>query len=79
MLRAILAGGIVLLAVGLTLVGYTALVLGTGLAGAVALLHHWRNVAFGLGASETSVWLAIVVAAIGVAWCASYMYDTKRY
>src|SRR5271167_3818207 len=59
MLRKILAVAIVLLAVGLTLVGFNAIYMGTGLAGARALVHHWRDLA--LNATDISLGIVVVV------------------
>jgi hypothetical protein len=64
MLRAMMAGAVVLLAVGLTLVGYNALILGTGLAGAAALLHRWWDAAFGFGTTETSQWMIVLTSGV---------------
>jgi hypothetical protein len=79
MLRVILAGAIVVLAVGIALVGYNVLIVGTGLVGAFALLHsYWRDAFSDTGTTQNIQWMAIVVAGLAVAWRAAYLRDADR-
>ena len=66
-LRVIAAVAVALLAVGLVLVGYQLLILGTGLTGVLALLHHWQDAVFGFGSTESGKWMIIILAALVIA------------
>jgi hypothetical protein len=80
MLRVMMAAAIVLLALGITLVGYDVLIVGTGVVGALALLHsYWRDAVSDSGTTQNIQWVAIVVAALLLAWRAGYMRDPARY
>jgi len=80
MLRVLIAGSVVLLAVALALVGYDALILGTGLAGALADLHnYWRDVASGSDKTQTIRWVALVVVGVIVGWRISRMPKLGKY
>jgi hypothetical protein len=80
MLRVMMAGAIVLLAFGITLVGYNILIVGTGLFGAFALLHsYWRDAASDFGTTQNILWMAIVVAALMLAWRAGCMRDPEKH
>lgn len=80
MLRIIGAGAVVLLAVALTLVGYNALILGTGLAGAIAFIKVcWRELAYDTGLAQHIRWITIIAAGCVLAWRASYVMDSDRY
>lgn len=80
MLRVILTGGIVFLAVVITLVGYNVLVVGTGVAGAFGLLHsYWRDAVSDSGTTQRIQWMAVIVAALAVGWRAGYMRGPERY
>ena len=73
MIRVIVIVTIVLLAAGLTLAGYSAFILGTGLVGARALLHgYWRFLA-GLGTTATWVWLIVILAGLLLGWRSANM------
>lgn len=79
MLRVILAGGIVLLAVALTLVGYNVLIVGTGVLGALGLFHsYWRDAVSDAGTTHNIQWMAIVVAGLVIAWRAGRLRDYDR-
>jgi hypothetical protein len=78
MLRLLIAGVVVFLAIGLTLVAYNVFILGTGLAGAGALLHrYWRDAT--AGTSRSTQWMAIIVAAVMLGWAAGHMRESGRY
>jgi hypothetical protein len=79
MIRVIVIVAIVLLAAGLTLAGYSAFFLGSGLAGAGALLHRYWLVLAGLGTTETTVWLIIILAALVLGWRAANMPRYGKY
>lgn len=80
MLRVIMAGVIVLLAVGLTLVGYNVFILGTGLAGALGLLHsYWRDATSDPSTTQNIQWMIIIAVGSLFAWRASYMRTSGRY
>jgi H+/Cl- antiporter ClcA len=80
MLRVMMAAAIVLLALGIVVVGYNVLIVGTGLVGALALLHsYWRDAVSDSGTTQNFQWMAIVVAALLLAWRAGYMRDPARY
>jgi hypothetical protein len=80
MLRIIAAGAVVLLAVALTLVGYNALILGTGLAGALAFLKNCcREVAYDTGLAQHIRWITIIAVGCVLAWRASYVMGSDRY
>jgi len=76
-----MAGAIVLLALGITLVGYNVLIVGTGLVGAFALLHsYWRDAVSDSSTTQNIQWMAIVVTALMLAWRTGYMrHDPERY
>ena len=80
MLRVMMAGAIVLLALGITFVGYNVLIVGTGLLGALTLLHsYWRDAVSDSGTTQSMQWMAIVVTALMLAWRAGYMRDPAKY
>jgi len=79
MLRGLAIVILVLLAAGLTLAGYCAFVLGTGLAGTRALLHGYWRFLVGLGTTETRVWLVIILAGLVLGWRAANMPKYGKY
>jgi hypothetical protein len=80
MLRLILAAAIVLLAVGVILVGYNLLIIGTGLAGALALLsRYWRDFFYNSGMTQSIEWMTIIGVALMLAWRAGSMRETGSY
>jgi len=76
-----MAGAIVLLALGITLVGYNVLIVGTGLVGALGLINrYWQDAVFDVGTTQSILWMAVIVAALAVGWRAGYMrHDPERY
>jgi hypothetical protein len=80
MLRVLSAVAVVILAVGVMLVGYNVLVIGTGLAGALLLLgRYWRDFASEPGLTQNIQWMVIVVAALMLGWRAGSMREPGRY
>jgi hypothetical protein len=80
MLRPLLAAAVVILAVGVTLVGYNVLIIGTGLVGALALLNrYWRDFVSEPSTTQSIQWMAIIVAAMMLAWRTGYMRESGRY
>ncbi len=79
MVRLLIAGVVVFLAVGLTLVAYNVFVLGTGLAGAAALFHgYWQDAT--AGTSQSTQWMMIIIiAGLILGWSAGYMRESGRY
>jgi TRAP-type C4-dicarboxylate transport system permease small subunit len=63
-LRFLVAVAVTLLAVGLLVMGYDYLMLGTGLTGAFALLHRWRNAVVAFGSTGIGVFVLVIVAGI---------------
>jgi anti-sigma factor RsiW len=79
MVRFILAVAVVLLAVGAVLVGYNILVIGTGLASGVSLLgRYWRDFISEPSITQSIQWMAIIVAALMLAWRAGVMREPGR-
>lgn len=60
-LRFLVAVAVILLAVGLLVMGYDFLVLGTGLTGTFALLHRWRNALVAFGSTGIGVFVIVIV------------------
>lgn len=80
MLRFLSAVAIVVVAVGVMLVGYNVLIVGTGLAGALLLLgRYWRDFASEPGLTQNIQWMVIVVIALMLGWHAGIMRETGRY
>ncbi len=80
MLRLLSAIAIVILAVGVMLVAYNVLIVGTGLVGAILLLYrYWRDFASNPGLSQNIQWMVIVVIALMLGWRAGIMRETGRY
>ena len=68
------------LAVGVTLVGYNVLIIGTGLAGALALLNrYWRDFVSDPGTTQNIQWMTIIGVALMLAWRIGYMRESGRY
>jgi hypothetical protein len=63
-LRFLVAVAVTLLAVGLLVMGYDYLILGTGLTGTFALLHRWRNAVVAFGSTGIGVFVLVIVAGI---------------
>jgi hypothetical protein len=79
MVRFILAVAVVLLTVGVVLVGYNILIIGTGLASGVSLLgRYWRDFISEPGITQGVQWVAIIVAALVLAWRAGVMREPGR-
>lgn len=76
-----MAGAIVLLALGITLVGYNVLIVGTGLVGALGLINrYWQDAVSDAGTTQSILWMAVIVAALALGWRAGYMrHDPERY
>ena len=80
MLRFMLTGVLVLLAIVLVLVGYQMLILGTGVAGALALLHrYWWEATSVLNTTQRIEWVGIIVLALIGAWRTSKMPRFGKY
>jgi uncharacterized membrane protein len=78
MVRLLIAGVVVFLAIGLTLVAYNVFVFGTGLAGAAALFHrYWKDAT--AGTSQSTQWMIIILAGLMLGWSAAYMRESGRY
>lgn len=78
MVRLLIAGVVVFLAIGLTLVAYNVFVFGTGLAGAAALFHgYWQDAT--AGTSKSTQWTIIIIAGVMLGWSAAYMRESGRY
>ena len=78
-LRVVLAGVVVLLALGITLVGCNMLAVGTGLVGAFGLLHsYWRDAAANSGTTQNVQWMAIIVAGLVIARRTAYLRDPEK-
>jgi hypothetical protein len=79
MVRFILAVAVVLLAVGVLLVGYNIIVIGTGFASGFFLLgRYWRDFISEPGITQIVQWMAIIVAALMLAWRAGVMREPGR-
>ena len=79
MVRFILAVAVVLLALGVMLVGYNILIIGTGLAGGFSLLgRYWRDFISEPRMTQSVQWMAIIVAALMLAWRAGSMREPGR-
>jgi hypothetical protein len=80
MLRILSAVAVVIVAVGVMVVGYNVLILGTGLGGAILLLHrYWRDFASEPGVTQNIQWMAIVVTALMLGWRAGSMREPGKY
>lgn len=78
MWRTLLAGAVVVLAVGLTLVGYNLIIVGTGMAGAFGVIYrYWQDLISEPSTTEKLQWMIILGAALVVAWRTSRFRDAS--